>query len=98
MKFHPDDFLALMSLVEAGGGALADGLCIGQKFRLKQPNVKGDARYQEFFTTGCGKETRFLVPYKKQGADSTGLAVVCAQDDNMGMWPRYKAALQRDSN
>jgi len=98
MRYHPDDFLRLIALVEDAGGAAAEGACKGTKFRLKRPNSKGESRYQEFFTSGCGKEARFLVPYQKPKGGSTGLAVVCAQDDNMGMWPKFRAAIEEDSN
>ncbi len=103
MRYHPDDFLRLIGKVEEEGGAQADGKCVGRKLRLK--NEKG--MLTEFLTTGCQKEARFLVPYSKppfptaagqglgpRAPKAVGVALVCAVDDDMGLWPRFKSAIQ----
>lgn len=106
MRYHPDDFLRLIELVEVTGGSQAEGRCEPVKFRLKQPDTKGEMRYKDFHTAGCRKEALFIVPYQKpeyKGEDDTmieggiGTGVFCAVDDSMGRWPRFQNAVKEDS-
>ncbi len=105
MRYHPDDFLALMALAEDGGGQLLSERCQPYSFTLKQPSTDGKdkPKYREFTTTGCGQETRFVLPYdpvaskrfpavaqRRRGA---GFVTVCAKDDHLGSWPRFASAI-----
>lgn len=100
VQYHPDDFLRLLESVEDGGGAVLTGLCTPQRYKLK---VEGKVR--DYFTTGCRRESRFLIPYElpkgrlgqKMAKRGAGLVTACAVDDDMGKWPRFKSAVQEDS-
>lgn len=100
----PDDMLALIERVEAQGGEQASGRCQPSKFSLKMQGPDGVERSKDFLTTGCGNESRFLVPYTKpdkalagnataKGAEGT--VVVCANDDRMDLWSRFQAEATR---
>jgi len=90
--------LELIEAVEAAGGEMASGRCQPTKFTLKIKEADGVARSRDFLTTGCGSESRFIVPYTKQdqtvgdnlirGAEGT--AVLCANDDRMDLMPRFQ--------
>lgn len=105
MKYHPDDFLRLMEHIESVGGTLLPEPCRPRKFKLKQPNKQGDLKWTNLFTTGCGREARFAVPYnvpagkrgdtmKERGG---GIVIACAVDDDIGKWPRFSQAIEEDS-
>lgn len=109
MLYHPDDMARLIEAVEAAGGTHMPGPHRAKKFKLRMPNGKpGEAlkeRWQEVFTCGCERETRFLLPYavprgklgKKMLERGAGLVEVCAVDDDMGKWPRFQNVIQEDS-
>jgi hypothetical protein len=106
MLYHPDDFERLVDTIEASGGTHMPGPHRAKKFKLKMPNgPDGKPRWTEVFTVGCERETRFLVPYavpkgrlgKKMLQRGAGLVEVCAVDDDMGKWPRFRNAVQEDS-
>lgn len=91
--YSPDDFLVLMERIESDGGQHLPGVCRGSKYKLEVPTHKG-RRKEQFFTTGCLNESRFLVPYQAPEGDEAlaaqGMAVVCAVDDAVGLWPRFQ--------
>ena len=105
MRYHPDDFLSLMALAEDGGGQLLSERCQPYAFTLKQPSTDGkeEPKFREFTTTGCGQETRFVLPYEPvkskrfpaeaQRRRGAGFVTVCAKDDRMGDWPRFAGAI-----
>lgn len=102
MKLGPDEMLRLMEAVEEQGGAQAEGRCQPSKYPLKETP---DGKFKEFATAGCGRETRFLVAYLKPDKEAagnatiqgeTGTLAVCANDDLMGLWPRFANAIQAE--
>ncbi len=106
MRYHPDDFLRLEEVIEQQGGTRASGKCTPKKFSLKVPDAEGKVRSREYYTGGCGKESLFIVPYRKpssrdeKGATiegGTGTLVVCAVDDSLGRWPRFRDVIEEDS-
>ena len=105
MRYHPDDFLSLMASVEDGGGQLLSERCQPRTYTLQQPTTDGkdELKYCEVTTTGCGQETRFVLPYEPvksqrfpaeaQRRRGAGFVTVCAKDDRMGDWPRFAGAI-----
>lgn len=102
MRIDPEEFLALMAAVEAGGGQLLPDLCEPTKLRLEQPTAAGEMRPKDIFTTGCGDESRFVIPYdvpagregKRQRKHGAGFVTACAYDDRMDLWPRFLNAAE----
>lgn len=101
MNYEGDEFIRLLEEVERQGGEHLQEKCSPHKYRLQVPKPgKPEAKeWKEHFTSGCGKESKFRVftSEASAGVDDFGSAapaVVCAVDDNMGMWPRFKQALQ----
>lgn len=72
---NPDQMLELMELVENQGGEQAAGRCQPSKFSLKMEGPDGVRRAKDFLTTGCGHESRFLIPYSKPDEALGGNAV-----------------------
>lgn len=105
MNYHPDDFLRLLEGVEAEGGAMLPDRCRATKYALRIPDADSELRFRDFFTTGCGQDTRFVLPYKlpkgklgeKMESRGGGLVTVCAVDDEVGKWPRYAHLIEEDS-
>lgn len=104
MKLTPDEMLRLMEAVEEQGGAQAEGRCRPAKYKLKETP---GGKFKDFATTGCGQEARFLVAYLKPDVKAarnakiqgeTGTLAVCANDDLMGLWPRFVNALQDEGD
>lgn len=94
----PDDMLELMSVIEAQGGESVAGRCQPSKFTLKIEGNDGVTRSKDFLTSGCGNESRFLIPYRKPDRElagnatelgAEGTAVACAHDDMIYLWPRF---------
>lgn len=101
LNYHPDDFFRLLDLVEADGGALLEDRCESAAFQLTQPTISGAHVRRTFETVGCGEQSRFVLPYDriaeaKLDADEAAFVTVCAVDDDMGKWPKYRAAMQVD--
>lgn len=105
IQYHPDDFLRLAEEVEAQGGVNLPRRCNPRKFKLPLPKTGGGKGWKELFTTGCGQESLFEIPYslpggrlgKKMRDRGGGLVVACAVDDDMGKWPRFANTIQEDS-
>lgn len=102
MNYDADSFLALLEEVERQGGVHLPDPCEPVKFRLKQPNGRGELKWKEVFTTGCRKDARFVLPYEPAARTAKerqamlerggGFATACAVDDDMGKWPRFAKA------
>ena len=95
-----------MEHVEGAGGTLLPEPCRPLKFRLKQPDQKsGGMKWTNLYTTGCGREARFAIPYKlpagargdRMKERGGGVVLACAVDDDIGKWPRFSGAIQEDS-
>lgn len=57
----------MLGAIEDEGGTLLPDACKPTKYRLKVPDEStGKYVWKDFFTTGCGKETRFVVIYDVQ--------------------------------
>jgi hypothetical protein len=106
MRYHPDDFLRLAEAVEEQQGALLPDPCVPQRYSLKIPDGPGDEpRWEDFYTAGCNKEARFVIPYplpkgkagRQMESRGAGFLTACAVDDDMGKWPRFASAMQEDS-
>lgn len=99
MPYSPDDFLALLEEVERQGGAHDPDPCIPREFKIELPDASGKKRTRRAHTTGCGRDSIFIVPYEPAGKDAeerramrarkAGFARVCANDDLVGHWPRF---------
>lgn len=91
MKHYTDDlFIRLLDEVEKQGGSLLPERCAGKKFRLKMKSGN-TMRWKDYWTTGCGYDSRFDVPYEPLLAHDAEKRVVtvCAVDDMMHLWPRF---------
>ncbi len=90
--YNSGQFLALMDLVEADGGQHVVGPCTPYEYPLEVQSISG-RETRTMKTTGCGKEARFMVPYPSGdgGAPTMEMALVCAIDDAIGLWPRYNS-------
>lgn len=76
---------------------------------MKLPTIGGKFSWKDIFTSGCGQESRFVIPYRlpegKLGAQMAKhhdkelgpTLVACAVDDDMGRWPRFKSVIEEDS-
>lgn len=66
MNYNPDDFLALIQECEAQGGSHLSEQCTPDSFRLSVPidadNIQGPRANKKFFTTGCKRHSKFIVP------------------------------------
>lgn len=107
MRYDPDDFLALLEEVERKGGMHLDDPCLPKEFKIKLPDSSGKRRTRRAFTSGCGQDKLFVIPYdpasrsdeerKKMLARGAGFATVCAADDDLGKWPRFAHVMANDA-
>lgn len=63
MNYHPDDYVALCTEIEASGGTLLHEPCSGTVFRLKQPDPSGKMVWKRFETSHCNESARAQIPY-----------------------------------
>lgn len=93
----------MIEAVEAIGGMQAEGRCEPRLYKIKLPDSEGNFRTHDKYTTGCGQESKFIIPYRmpalKQDDDheAIGLTVCCAVCDDMGRWPRFAHTIKEDS-
>lgn len=90
MEYDARQWVNLVNAVEAEGGEHLDSVC-GTTWYT---DVKG--RKQEI--SHCNHESKFKIPYELSGRDlcELGEVVVCAHDDGMAYWPRYRKAIFLD--
>ena len=63
MRYTPDQFLALMEVVEAQGGVHLVDPCKPGEYFLDREDYRGNLKKRKFYTAGCNRAARFLVPY-----------------------------------
>lgn len=90
MNYHPDDFIALTEEVRAQGGADLPDVCTGREIAYKIGKVTRPVK-----TTECGNQSMFAVSYQTNDRVIPGpaFARVCAVDDAVGAWPRFRDKL-----
>lgn len=73
------------------GGADLPDTCTGHEIAYKIGKVTRPVR-----TAGCGNQSLFAVPYQSEDRVIPGpaFARVCAVDDAVGAWPRYRDKMQ----
>ena len=89
MRYIPDQFLALMEVVEAQGGVHLVDPCKPGEYFLDREDYRGNLKKRKFYTAGCNRAARFLVPYTSDIDEAEHTLVACAVDDGMGAWPRF---------
>lgn len=110
MQFHPDDFIALSNAVIADGGVCLVEPCGPKPFKLKQPNAAGKNEWKTLNRTYCGQSALMEIPYDPKAhirlvgvvdhlgeSGSVRKLRVCAVDDCVGLWPRYKDVISERS-
>lgn len=97
MVYHPEDFIDLCSAVLDDGGHLLEDVCVGKTVRLRFPDGPEDRPvWKRYQTTNCGMVSRFDINYDAEytaiGPDGPlkNYVRVCAVDDAVGLWPRFK--------
>ena len=85
-NLKPEQFLTLMERVEEQGGVHIKDHCVPRRYVLKVPTPDGYERKRSVYTTGCGQDSRFVIPYGEGGN-----LIACANDDRMDLWPRFQA-------
>lgn len=96
----------MMDEVERQGGAHLPGVCKLNRLRYDKHteafvDVDGKAFTVDFVRandppifTGCGRETRFTIPYLDFAHDEAGdttQVTACFYEDSMALWPRFAA-------
>lgn len=88
MQYKRNEFMRLLEALEDQGGTHLDELCEDRYFtEFAGPRVKG------FELPMCGEMSVMEVPYDRRGdgdAIERGTVKVCAVDDAVGLWPRFK--------
>lgn len=86
MKYKPDEFFRLMAAVEEQGGEHLDES--HDTVYLMPDKDKGLPGLELDY---CGQSMLFVIP-DLPGESPPGKTKVCAMDDDMGLWPRFRDA------
>lgn len=99
MNYSRQEFFNLMEAVEDQGGEHLDRLCAARSYTFKQSRAEeGGNGGWKFVSQGkpkvvtlpsCGNSALFVVPYEGEHGTDEALTV-CAVEDDMGLWPRFK--------
>ena len=86
-RYTQDEFLRLIEAVEDQGGQYLDEHCKP----VRAFDFTGDVPLKERdkALSYCGQPSLFDVPYEDEHGGQ-GKIKVCAVDDGMGMWPRFR--------
>lgn len=88
MNYTEADFERLVAEVEEQGGTLRTDQCKAKKYTWSGKSLAPQT------IAGCGNPFRFDVPYEPYGGNLIQKVMVCAVEDNVGMWPRFRHVIQ----
>lgn len=91
VRYSANEFSALTDEIERQNGALLADPCVGSEVAYKIAGRRAPAR-----TVECRNKARFVVRYEcddDQADRGGGFATVCAIDDEVGKWPRFREAV-----
>lgn len=91
VRYSHNQMVAIMDAVEEQGGEHLDEVCSLKKYDFVGPHSK------PLVLPGCGKSILFEIPYEYppkdiRNARIQGTVKVCALEDAVGHWPRFKKA------
>jgi hypothetical protein len=95
MNYSRQGFFRLMEEVEAQGGQHLDQDHAKVFYSEFAGGPTRDAQAGSVSNNNCGESCLFDVPYVPMGDGNTpmmGTVQVCAQDDMLGLWPRFAKA------
>lgn len=84
MKYSQEQFFRLLNTVEAQGGTYLDKVHEDSYYPELSGGAVTDVQMQHL--ANCRESALFSVPY------DGGELEVCAKDDMLGLWPRFKSA------
>jgi hypothetical protein len=88
VEYTPEQFLRLVDEIESQGGEyLEDEVC-----KPRQITFTG-SYFGPMWVHGCGNDTLFTFPYASEAAGSLHDVRLCAVCDNLGLRPRFMAAV-----
>jgi hypothetical protein len=99
VNYSQEDFIKLIEEVEFQGGTHLDEDCEPVVVALKKEHPRGKA--SRFKLARCGNPALFDIPYGLENpgpAGEMGIIKVCAVDDSIGLWPRFKHALEEQDD